>query len=741
MTTASIEDVPLINAGSIRWALRDGVRPVVETFSVTPAGATVLRDFAPGPVNLRMDVGEDGELVEFTSLYIVGFPPGPNPHIQAVELADRRWMWPSSHILRRFNMRRRIGNRRVTEPNLPVQLQPVTPELAYKRFSLSVPNAGFNGRWLGVKDAFQNVMEEVLAKEFEAFGSRGRIVIRDFTREIPIENLVIDDDGASAINRLLAYFPEAAIFISPNGDVVIYSKASGADEDSVFRAGAEIVGSGHVEKVDDRFVRPRQIEVLFSREVEVRLDFRSGGTSTIVATTGEDQIPGGASGIDNDLLENVLPLPDYRLTIGGTEQIQGNWVAINTNLLNAWGAPPGASGPIRAQDLRQDAIPFIDQYFNRIQRLGQVDTTANWLPRIAALRQHYRKTFRIHENLMDRVVALKAERVGNVNFSTGQRAPAVAYGDWAVVVTPKYFYRDNVEDTSYTINHSSFASGAFSIIQGSEPGSGAERTAGSKPMPANITIVDQDQGIISIDYALDPYGIFQQVLPGNVENGPSGDVADARNKNVAFNATTRSNLGRPIQLDSDYRLTVILTASPGAPNSGEQLQKVVIRPEQVLPLLPPSLRFNPAEASGPTLSVRVGPGVETARIPWSDRFASEIFSQFGLGGDPKPIDSLVVNMDAATSVESGASLNRIALAEAARIYASHADRYRGQAAMRIRPGIEPGGSLSEVVFELDKFGVGTIQLSFPERFDPLNFFTLLDASTRSVILQLSTHLS
>jgi len=323
MTVAAINDIPLINSGSIRWALRDGVRPVIETFSVTTAGLDGLRDVAPGPVTLKIDVGGDGKTVEFTALYIVGFPPGPNPHVHGVELADRRWIWPSSHILRRFNMRRRIGNRRVIDPNLPSQLQPVTPEIQYKRFSLLVPDAGFKGRWRGVKDAFRDVLDEVLAKESSSFGSRARIVIRDFPSEIPMENVVIDDDGASSINRLLAYFPEASIFIAPNGDVVIYSKASGEDRRTVFRAGAEIVGSGHVEVVEGRFVRPRHIEVLFSKEVEVRLDFRSAGTSTIVATTGENQIPGGPSGIDNDLLENVLPLPDYRLTIGGTEQIQG----------------------------------------------------------------------------------------------------------------------------------------------------------------------------------------------------------------------------------------------------------------------------------------------------------------------------------------------------------------------------------------------------------------------------------
>lgn len=740
MTIAAIDDVPLINLRSIRWALRDGVRPVIETFDVTPAGADRLRELAPGPVTLRLEVGDGGD-VEFNFLYIVGFPPGPNPHIQRVELADRRWIWQSSHVLRRFNMRRRIGSRRVLEPNLPAQLQPVTPELQYRRFSLLVPNAGFKGRWLGMRDAFQNVLAEVLAKESATFGARARIVIKgNFPREIPMENVVIDDDGASAVNRMLAHFPEASLFVAPGGDVVIYSKASGEERETVIRAGSEIVGAGHVELVENVLMRPRHIEVLFSKEIEVRLDFRSGGTSTIVAATDENQIPGAPSGIDNDLLENVLPLPDYKLTIRGKEQTQGNWVAIDRDLLNAWGAPPGLGGPITGLDIRQDAIPFVDLLLSILPRFGEVDPTQNWTPRIAALRQHYRRTFRIHENLMDRIISIKAERVGNVNPSTGQRAPAIAYGDWAVIPSVKYFFRQLLTDTRYVINHSSFAAGDFSIILGSEPGAGVEKTAGSKPMPARISIVDEEQGIIHLDYMVDPNVVFQQVIPGNIENGPSGDVANSRNENVAFNATTVSNRSRPIALDDDFRLAVILTVSPGAPNSNQQLQRIIIRPQQVIPLLPPSLQFNPAEASAPPMTVRIGPGVETARIAWSDSLAPEIFSQFGLGRDiPSPLDSLIVNLDPAAAAESGASLNRIALAEAARIYASFADRFRGQAAMRIRPGIEPTGSLSEVVFEIDRFGVGTVQLAFPERFDPLNFFALLDASTRAVVLQLAIH--
>ena len=260
-------------------------------------------------------------------------------------------------------------------------------------------------------------------------------------------------------------------------------------------------------------------------------------------------------------------------------------------------------------------------------------------------------------------------------------------------------------------------------------------------MPARVSVVDADQGIISLEYASSPYGLYHEVLPGNYENGPSGDIANAKRKNVAFNATSQATKSAPMQLDGDFRLAVVMTIIPGSPNSKAQLQKIRIRPGQIQQLLPSSLKFNLSDAAGPPMAVRIGPGVETARTVWSDNRAAQIFSLVGLGNAPAAagVEDLVVNLSPDSSRSTGASLNRIALAEAARIYGSLADRFQGQASMTIQP-MEPAGSLSEVIFELDKEGVGTIQLGLPDKFDPLNFFALLDSSTRAMVLQLATHI-
>lgn len=738
MTIAVIQDVPLLNTGSIRWSLRDGVRPVIETFHVTPAGRNRLAGFVSRPVKLDIDVG-GGSPVSFRNLYILDFPPGPNPYIHGVRVADRRWLWPYAHVFRRYNMRRRIGYRRSVQPNVALQLQPVTDDLLYRKFSVKNPEAGFAGRWTGV-DTLEDVLDVVLDKERERFGVKAETVFKDIPFEVPIENLVIDDAGDAATNRILAQFPDAGLFIDPAGRVVVYSKASGEDRELVPRAGAEIVGQGHVDIVDQRVPRPRAINCYFTREVEVRLDYRSegaspsisgvtGSTTMVVEDSPADNILPRADGGFGGLIENVLPLPDYSLNVGGKVQVQGSWVTINDVLFTAWGDPPGGR-KITDQIVRLEFVPFIDSFFNRLSRFGSVDPTADWNARIAALTTHYRRTFRIREKLMDRIIAIKAERVGNVNPATGQRGPAVAYGDWCVVPTAKHFYLKR-DETSYILNHSSF-NGSFAL------------TDTSDAMPVSVSVIDQDQGIIRLDYKADPTATFQEFIPGNIINVPKAAIRDQNIENTHFNTSTRRKLSAPVQLKGDFRLAIVLTVIPAAPNHKGQLQKVTVTAQQAAQALPRSLRFNPGDATGPPMDVRIGPGVETARVAWVDSAYPEIFQQaFGFGGKPRQagttLEALTVNFDQGNSIQKGASLSRIAVAEAARIYATFADRYQGQMAGRIQSGIEPAGSLSEVVFELDSKGVGTVRLNFPERFEPLSFFALLDASTRAVVLQLATH--
>ncbi len=718
MTILAIHDVPILVTKEHTWTLKEGVFPTIESFNISPAGHRRLENIAPGPVDLRMDDKY------FRDLFILDFPEGPNPFVHSVRLADRRFWWPYAHVTRRFNIRRRIGVKRIRQMHLPDVLQPVTEDLFFKRFSLHNPDLGFAGRWKPLA-AILDVFSEVLRTEKERFGTSVRILASKEFETIPIENLEIDDPGESAIARLLNYFPDARVMIDAMGNVKIYGRADGRDTEMVQRTGAELINAGHVEIVKESRIRPREIHVLFTREIELRMDYRSSGVGPAVdqGSTADHVAPRAQAG-KGILLENVLPLPDFELTVADIQHVTGEWVVINDDLMTAWGNPPGA---LQLTDIRirRGMIPGV-QLWNRLNRFGVFDPKANWPARLSALQQHWRRTYRVHEKVMDRIVSLKAYRVGTVNRATAQRAPPAAFGDWTAWPTVKYIYDGNHENTSLMLPNSSFENKTFDI------------TFRTRGMPAAVSVVDEDQGIIQLDFRIDPWGREIAILPGLLENIPSGDVAAAKRKNLAVNAV---GTGEAMQFDADYLMSVIMTVQPGAPNSDEQLHRIIVKPENVMQLLPTAARFNPSDALGPSMEVRVGPGVETARFAWSDANAEALLSA-GLGfrqrDVPAPdISALIVNADQQGPIweaRLGASINAIAQAEAARIWATFADRYHGNmSGGNIRLDVEPAGALAEVTFTVSTKGVLSTDLKLPGSLEPIDFLAFVNDSTRAIL--------
>src|SRR5258705_3295322 len=107
-STATLAGIPLLNSKPIRWSIREGVAPVIETFHIIPGEASGLSKERAVTLELKGPRGG----ITFKNLWIIDFPPGPNPYIAAVTVADRRYWWQYPHVLRRFNMRRRVGVKR-----------------------------------------------------------------------------------------------------------------------------------------------------------------------------------------------------------------------------------------------------------------------------------------------------------------------------------------------------------------------------------------------------------------------------------------------------------------------------------------------------------------------------------------------------------------------------------------------------------------------------------------------------
>lgn len=725
---ATLDNYPLLSSSPVRWEIKTGIEPYEAIFDLRPDDADSLLTGPMRPISLSLTDGR-GRQVRIDGLYVLSRDVGENPYIARVLVVDRRWFWSHTHVVRNFNVRRTVGSKRQRAPDTPPELQPLDPEIAYWPWSLNT------GRTWKAKEILDSVLRQINAPEQKLTGSGPATSVSpdigSLLSNLPVEDLSIDDPGDRALGRVLSYLPEAEVVIDASGALRIFSRATGAEESVIQNAGAESVGGGHVELISNARIRPSKIHVLFTREHEIRFDWGETGTPTHTQ--------------DERYMDNVLPVPDYQLTLRSGEGqavkdvSQGTWIDFVT-ALRSWGAPPkmtDLSGPDAwFQFIRRASVPFMDMW-TPIGLHGIKDPDADWVARIGAIQTHYRRTFRIQERWMARILQLKASKLATINPVTGTRAPALAYADYARMASLRSLYRDDRNGAEL----------AFAINELSSPPSASAEPSGP-PAPAVVTILDHDQGIIHLDFRGDPYRVHEMLMPSMVElegdnagpgkrpdhAGPTGNIEDVL-RPISYNALGETH--RRPQLTANHRVAVILTAIPAGNNSlsAEQLFRVTVTPSEVSNLLPPTLRNGIQDSKGPELELRIGANIETARVAWMLTRADDIERSFGVSDGGFNIDDLVINLDG--DREGGASLRAIAQAVAARTWAALTDRWQGSKTVRLENNVEVHGAISSVTHKVETKGQAETRITLPGKLPPIDVFSLLPENTRKIILRLA----
>ncbi len=138
----------------------------------------------------------------------------------------------------------------------------------------------------------------------------------------------------------------------------------------------------------------------------------------------------------------------------------------------------------------------------------------------------------------------------------------------------------------------------------------------------------------------------------------------------------------------------------------------------------------------------MSPQLETARIGWNED--RERVTEFLFGVDPADareraqvaaqVNQQIVNLTAvgAGRINAG-SVNNIALAMAAAIYADERDRIMGGMQTCLRPSMRPDGTLDEVQFTLNPDGAALNVVNLPPEPPPLDFWAFLPEGDRKVL--------
>jgi hypothetical protein len=733
--SATLGGKPLLLTEDITWPLRAGVEPVVREFVMIPRDAIQLKNLTR-PVELVIKPPEGAE-VRVQHLWVLEVAPGDDPWHSRVRVADRRWFWTYGHAVGRFNMRRAVGTKRLLANDLELDVDlERAPELAYWRWSRQD-----NGNKHTAFTMLRNIMSRVAQIERDYWGQTFEAILDSRLGEkisaLPIEELQIDDSNHEAVRRAISYLPEAAVTVDYDGKVIIFSRAAGDEINLVKALVPEILGKGHTDFVDNAQIRPREVHVLFTREVEIRFDFLEAVASKGVTT--QDRDPLG----ELRRMANVIEVPDYELNITrGTatrRYPQGCYVDID-DAMRAWGDLPlvGISRPLDHDLLQRAFIPQMDLWgaLGLIGILPQSNNTLEpWVARIAECQASYRQMFQINSRWMDRILSLRAYRLSTINIQTGQRGPALAYGDFALMPSRRARYRDASQGVllSYAINKSGYPANENETLDST-----------SLTVPGIVSIRDHDQGIIRINYAMDNNRTYEMVLPSQIaqDSMPVNNVRQ-RSRPITFNEVIAGR--NPPRLSPSYKLAVILTAVPGSPNTNQQLHRIVVKPTDVSDIVPDNVKPGLQKALGPVMEYRVGAAVEVARTRWKDSDATTIEQIFGItdvGDSPREqaafaqkVQRLTLN-EGSTGGKAGASLNQIARARAASIYTSLVDRYEGSMTGYMNGNVHLAGWVNEIQHTLTPKGETYTKVIFRQDLPQMSLFSFLSANERSVVLKL-----
>tara|TARA_Y100000310_G_scaffold310472_1_gene355766 strand:+ start:1042 stop:3312 length:2271 start_codon:yes stop_codon:yes gene_type:complete len=734
---------PLAATSNVVWSFVGGVAPYMTTFTAHRKEweAKIKRLMLHRvPAVLRI-VDARGEVTSINCVSVLHVVPSDSPNRVSFVVADKRWKWPYKVILRDFNMPRKTGDR-TAQKNVMPELQTYIDKFDYLRYSLKDSETVWTA-----KEALVEVMEILEGRKGDTTADpcRGWRVesfpINDEqTRDagsFTLQGITLRDQGDVALARLLSYIPGADVYINASGTAVIYDATDLEATETHFRQLPDNSYEGQRAAMIDRSrIRPSKVIVYYQREVECVFDYSDDYAATTVA----DPIP------EAPYIENVLPTVDpttdiveydsgARRTIAKTGVGAGTWVRVD-NWLRAMNETKNEfSAPWRFDMFR----PFY--YKGDLEHLFgaggkyNVDTEANHAFRVRALTAHFRKTFRINREYMERIRSIRNVRVALLDPVSGARAPAGVWGQATYIPTIKgqrmagrnaglYFPLERMVD-----NYPDADKG--------------ETVLNKAASPALVSFVDEDLGIFTLDWQLSPYGGMKEwVLPCHLQNKAgvrvttTKDLKEQDTKPLGPGMKVEGN-ANGLYLANDMKLKIMVTIVPSAPNNKNQFHPIEVKPEEIKKLFRKEYRISGGK--GPPLEIFVPPGEATARFAWSDDAKANQTVRVLLGLDDDTGGGIVgPDLPGFELINENRHLLPHARAVAAELMTPYADNIQGVVSTVVprRTGLKLVGNMSAATVRVGVAPSAKVEAihTFPGQQRKISRMAIMPESARKIVL-------
>jgi len=711
---ASLDGQPI--GGEVVWVESVGVAPYVARLEIEEEAANKL--FAAGSIEgstLTLAADEEG-LGAFSvgGLTILGTSASDSPHTLIVDVADGRWLLPRRHVIRSYNIRRKTGLVRRVEGRggAPVIAQAVVEDFAYAPWSLR--NAV--SAWTPAE-----ILDDVLTAA--CGGARG--TAWDIVGELPeglaeVEGLEIDASGDAAIAQALSAVGGGigvrwgATAAGGNFMVLLFNRLDDSERELVGAPAAEpgapittqtrdqaamrprVIGGPLWAVQDRRRERPSAVRVLFDRAVELRVDYQE----RVGSAADELETYDG-----NPLAENVVRVSEDVSGVSGVpDTVAGGWLSIDNYLAFLAGKKRPADLPALTHAIIQESWLHagLDQY-------GGLDPSGFWARRVATIREHYRRSFRLRRPWVDRIRGLRAVLASVRDTETHSQASSPVFQDYAVFLTWRGLGAPTaafgiVPDEDLVQNRTSGPDPLGGGIVGKPLGLVPGSVLANNPAPARVSILDEEQGLFQVDFVVD-------TLLGQT----AGYVNSALIKNVSEDLSKQNLWLQEGKLQPNWELSTVLLARPAGPPDLRRLQSVTIEIEG---------------GEGPPLDVRIPAARLLARFAWPDEEqANKVLMSLWTPADPVRAEDGSALLP--QPLNAG-QLTAMAEAVAARTRAAFADRVDGGLLTGLAADVHPQGSATSVRHSVGPGGALT-QIDLPPDPEPRDLTAYLGSAVRRVI--------
>jgi hypothetical protein len=713
-TRATLGGVPLSANGPISWGLTSGTVPYTAVFELTKQRAEQIfeaqksaefPDDGPGPLTLEIEA-EGKPKLTVGGLSVLVKTTGTSPYTASILVSDVRYKWQRVGVFREYNVRRESGERRIlpaseklediTDPTAGA-LARVVNDIWYAPWSLKREPGAIEGTEpYTARDVAEDILEAVTG------GIGGWEIRGEISAALPIENILVSGNGATAIATLLRLLPGWNVYVDREGRTILYNTLDQTERDVVENKRRIQVGSGYWAEADRSQQRPYRVRVLFERQIELRFDYNE-----------DSQNPSQTKGADDLRMDNVLSMPD--LTYTGTKvYTRGEYAPIGDygggfGILSEW--------QLTADDLNGNEILRLSQQtlrdtympgFRRLLDIFGLDPSGEPNPvnarRVGSILRSWRKQFQIRRQWVDRMRRWWDYRVAIVDTERGTRAPSEAYMDYTI----RPSWRAIVKEAGGPKQRAWEVDGY------------ADSLTGATPAPFRVRQVDESQGVFTVSPASDPWGEAQAFIPGKLETIPTFDLREINKLKTAAGVQARWDA---VSLSSAFKLSVIVTASPAAPNNDGRFHEYIVNSWEAARTLD---IVDVGESSGPEWTVYIGASLMTAKYAWADAEAKTIKDAFQKGGALP--DSLLLNPK---------EVQAVAEAAAARIYSGMLDRPEGFFGVDLDPSAEPTGNMGNVQHALGKDGSLATSMGLPPTLGVRDLEPYLPMSVLRVVRRLA----